>query len=195
MVYNLETNESTTPTEPLESIDVKWCETDTDFESLAEVTFVKRNLLPAGMRGMIAASDGVTSGGIWICENQPFPESELGISIDLAPHQAWLFGARVDPEFRGRGVYNRILGFATDELSRAGKRELLVAVNPDNRASDHVHKRWSKETVGKVIAVRIFQCVMCCCFGKTHCDRAISINGNRTPILVTANRGETICQH
>lgn len=93
-------------------------------------------------------------GGVWAGKDD-FAEANLGFQLELDPDQAWLYCAYVDRQARGVGAYSRVLSFAASDLRELGYRQLLVVIQPWNKASMHVHRKYETRTVGRIAVVRI----------------------------------------
>jgi hypothetical protein len=184
VIYELADKSSEIIQPDSDSVSVRWCSTDSEFDAVSEVTYVDPKLLPAGVTAVIAEVGNDVAGGIWCQAGSKFPENELGISLTLDKEQAWLFGAREDPKFRQRGVYGQILAFAIPSLAQRRTQKILVAVNPDNKASNRIHQRWSNKKVGKVFAARLISIVFCWSWGEAKCKRHFSFNSKTNPIPV-----------
>jgi GNAT superfamily N-acetyltransferase len=93
-------------------------------------------------------------GGVWGGIDS-FLEADLGFQIRLTDDQAWIYCAYVEKEARGSGAYRRVLSFAAHDLRERGYQRLLVVIQPWNKASMYIHKKFAKQTVGRIIAVRL----------------------------------------
>lgn len=123
------------------------------------------------------------AGGMWGTNNK-FLEAELGVEIQLAESQWWMFAAYVDKAWRRRGIYSRILVRTCDEVTKRGGKVHLVAVNPLNRGSNAVHSRQSIRTVGFVRALRFLKTTVCLTQGEIDRNQTLSWNSTRKPILL-----------
>lgn len=93
-------------------------------------------------------------GGLWGGVGR-FNEADLGFEIRLDPDQAWMYCAYLAKEARGEGIYKHLLAFAVQDLQERGYDRPRVIVQPWNKASTYVHRKYSSRTVGSIIAIRI----------------------------------------
>ncbi|SMP42119.1 Acetyltransferase (GNAT) family protein [Neorhodopirellula lusitana] len=101
-------------------------------------------------------------GGVW-CARDSFMENNLGFRIALAANQGWIYCAYVSTSLRGMGAYQRLLAFATHDVKPRGYDRLLVVIQPWNKASMHVHQKYSHHKVGRIVVIRILR--LCLVFG------------------------------
>ena len=93
-------------------------------------------------------------GGVWVGVDD-FLESNLGFQIQLRPDQAWLYCASIDKTVRGGGLYTRLLAHVARDVLDRGYRELLVMIQPWNRASMHNHEKYACGRRGQVTVTRV----------------------------------------
>jgi GNAT superfamily N-acetyltransferase len=116
-------------------------------------------------RVAIAELDGRAIGCAWVATGA-FAECELGLLVELAPDEAWLYAASVDPALRNRGVYRRLLEFVAEELRSAGTRRLLLGVTIGNEPSRRAHARQGAVEIGRVIVLRVLGITLCRAKGR-----------------------------
>jgi ribosomal protein S18 acetylase RimI-like enzyme len=104
-------------------------------------------------------------GGVW-GGIERFNEADLGFQIQLRPEQSWIYCAYVAAEARGEGVYKRVLSFAARDLREKGHDELRVIVQPWNRASMAIHRKYSNEIIGRITVIRVFALAIVFCSGQ-----------------------------
>jgi ribosomal protein S18 acetylase RimI-like enzyme len=122
-------------------------------------------------------------GGVWGGGGQ-FPESDLGFEIQLEDRQAWIYCAYVDSSARGRGVYKRLLAFAVTHLSDQGFENVYVVVQPWNRASTYIHKKYSLGCTGRITALRLFAISFVVCRGAAKSKRWYTTSIERKPVPI-----------
>jgi hypothetical protein len=164
-----------------ENVDVRWCQGESEIQAVEALTWFQRSSISGNAAACQATIDGELAGGFWSA-TQCFEETELGVRYLLDPGQAWLFAALVNREHRRLGVYNEILRFVLADLEAQGLNQLLVAVNPDNIGSLHVHRQHADRTLGTVIAIRCFAITICFVSGDIKRDRSVSFNSSKSPI-------------
>ena len=147
-------------------VDVSWAQSE-DISAIESLTYVDAEIIGPDVKIAQAKSNGQLAGALWSVENY-FLESELGVAIELSPDQLWLFAALVDKHFRGRRIYPRLLKHmcCDDSLAKKGSVEFLLSVNPHNKQSWKVHKKFAKRKLGEVFSMRVFGIAMCICFGE-----------------------------
>lgn len=101
-------------------------------------------------------NDETIVGGVWVGVDR-FLESNLGFEIDLRSEQAWLYCAYIDKSARDGGVYNRLLAKVAADVLQRGYQQMLVVIQPWNKASIHIHRKYSKRSVGRITAIRLFK--------------------------------------
>ena len=160
---------------------IQWASSDEQLAEAAKMSYIDRSLFSNPLRAAIATMDNQCVGAFWVA-NEHFDESELGVRVLLGPRQVWLFAAMVDKEKRGLGIYSRILQFVTSELGDEGVVDLLVAVNPVNKPSNHIHKKHSTETVGTVSAIRLLNWAGCFPSKPIKAKSKFTSNAKRKPV-------------
>ena len=140
-----------------DGIRFEWCDSDDQRALAQQLTYFQPN--PAADSTTISpqaclAYDGDEAvGGVWIVAGE-FMESELGLRIQLRPHQSWLFAACIAKSHRQRGIYTRMLQHV---LRSQADREIFASINPTNKASIAAHRSMIAETQGTSFALRVFR--------------------------------------
>ena len=159
------------------------CRTSAEIEAVEVLTWFRRELSSGELQAFQATLSGQLVGGVWIA-SKVFDEDELGVRLLLKPQQAWLFAAFVAAQARGKGVYSQLLSFVVSEVSRDFP-QIVLAVNPDNRPSNVVHKKASRRTLGTVVAIRFLKFSVCWTSGRIRKDRTCSWHATQYPIELT----------
>ena len=159
------------------------CRTPAEIEAVEVLTWFRQELSSDDLRAFQATLDGQLVGGVWIA-SKVFDEDELGVRLMLNQQQAWLFAALVSKQARGKKVYSKLLPFVVSEVSRDFPR-VVLAVNPDNRPSNAVHKKASRRTLGTVVAIRFLKFSVCWASGQIRKDRTFSWQATKHPIELT----------
>lgn len=102
-----------------------------------------------------ASTPQTVLGGVW-GGVESFHESNLGFQLQFDDEQSWIYCAYVSKEARGMGVYKRVLSFGANDLIEKGFKRILVVVQPWNKASMYIHRKYSQETLGTIAVVRLF---------------------------------------
>ncbi len=123
-------------------------------------------------------------GGVWGGFGN-FVEQNLGFDFRLKPNEGWIYCAYIDKAARGMGVYKRVLSFACAKMKENGFDRQLVVVQPWNKASTYIHKKYSKETAGRIIALRFLFLSMIFCTGKLKKDRTFTCRITKSPIQLS----------
>lgn len=136
--------------------------------------------------------DSAIVGGVWIGADD-FLESNLGFQIQLQPNQAWLYCASIDKSVRGRGIYTRLLSEVAKDVLQRGYDQLLVVIQPWNKASMHVHGKYIQQHVGRIIAIRILRWMHVHSSGGMSQDKRLTTQPTHNPIQITipSNRHTT----
>lgn len=122
-------------------------------------------------------------GGVWAGKDY-FIESDLGFEIRMRPKQAWVYCAYVSKAARGRGIYQRLLSFVGQHVAENGFEQLYVIVQPWNRASTYVHKKYSSKSVGRIVVIRIFSLAAVFRTGALTKDRTLTTQLVKNPVRV-----------
>ena len=87
-----------------------------------------------GHRAYVATLDGVPAAFGWVA-SRTASLGELGLTLRLRPDERYLWNFVTLPEYRGRGIYPRLLEAILTRLRRQGARRLWIAYAPENHAS------------------------------------------------------------
>jgi len=121
-------------------------------------------------------------GGVW-GGVESFIESNLGFRLLFDADQAWIYCAYIDPSVRGKGAYQRLLAFAVKHLDQQGYHRIYVVVQPWNKASIHVHRKFSQRRVGRITVVRILRWASVFGSGYLTKDRTWTTEPENNPVL------------
>jgi GNAT superfamily N-acetyltransferase len=165
----------------------RWCDNDDDFAAAKRLTFFETKDPDAATRYAAclaelrdAQGEREIVGGVWRGLEQ-FDEEDLGIRIQLADQQAWIFAAFVSKDHRGSGIYRRLLEHAIRS------QEALVhfaSINPYNKPSISAHRAFVKRTVGTCVAIRVFNFAFAFTKRDLRANRMFSSNAKSNPIEV-----------
>ena len=167
------------------NVQVSACQNEEQTKAVEALTWFKRSYSSGKNRSFQATIDGQLVAGVWLA-SEIFDEDELGVRLVMNERQTWLFAAFVSKNFRGQKIYGKLLPFVVNEGSRDFP-SVLLAVNPNNRPSNFVHKKWSQRTVGTVVALRLLGVSACWVFGQIRKDRTISWQAKKHPIQLTVD--------
>lgn len=104
----------------------------------------------AGGQVCLATHQNRLVGVIWFQPNC-YVDLDTAITIRLRSDQVWLYGSWVARDFRGRGLYRRLLCAAIDGLTtRQGIRQICLAVDQSNRRSRQVHEHLGARGIGNL---------------------------------------------
>ena len=166
-----------------DDVNISACRTEDQIKAVETLTWFKREYSTGSNRPFQATIDGQLVAGVWIA-TEVFDEDELGVRLMMNQRQAWLFAALVSKPYRGKGIYGKMLPFVVNETGQKFP-SVLLSVNPDNKPSNYVHKKWSQRTVGTVVAMRLVGVSICWVSGQIRKDRTISWNAKTQPIQLT----------
>lgn len=122
-------------------------------------------------------------GGVW-GGVESFVEADLGFRVQLDTDQAWIYCAYVSKQARGQGVYKRVLTFAADDLRKRGHTRLRVVIQPWNKASMYIHKKYSTRTVGRIMVVRIGFLAFVFCTGQLTKSKTVTSKIVAAPVEI-----------
>jgi L-amino acid N-acyltransferase YncA len=122
-------------------------------------------------------------GGVW-AGTESFIEASLGFRIVLENNQAWLYCAYVDENTRGLGIYKRLLSFVGSDLTTRRFERLLVVIQPWNKASMHVHQRFTKSKIGRIGVLRLLRWSFVFCSGGISKNNTITSQQTSDPVLL-----------
>jgi ribosomal protein S18 acetylase RimI-like enzyme len=109
-----------------------------DVARLATLTGRTRQELARRLRdghsAFVATFDGVPAAYGWVA-SRTASLGELGITLQLPSDERYLWNFVTLPEFRGRGIYPRLLEAIIVRLTRRGAQRLWIAYAPENHAS------------------------------------------------------------
>ena len=165
----------------MENVRIRWCETESDFQALENLSTFRRQSSTGELQGCLAERNGRNVGGFWAATKQ-FDESELGIRFVLDANQAWLFASKADDLRSAKDMYPKILAFVVAELSKQGRNQPLVAVNANDDIGQKFHQQHSLISPGWVLAGRTLRTACCLVGGEIDRDRAIAWNSTTQPI-------------
>ena len=122
-------------------------------------------------------------GGVWGGVDS-FIEADLGFEIQLEPEQAWIYCAYVAKPARGRGVYKRVLSHACTDLVRRGHSDLRVIIQPWNKASMAVHRKYADRVVGTIAVLRVLKWCWVWTTGGVTRDRTVTGRRVEDPVRI-----------
>lgn len=130
-----------------------------------------------------ADAEGDWIGGVW-AGNDSFLESDLGFQISLQSHQSWLYCAYVDRAARGQGLYRSLMAFVGQDLLQHEKSQLLVIIQPWNKASMHVHRQFATGELGRIIVLRVLWMSLIFSIGKLQQERGFTFRQRSNPVTI-----------
>lgn len=134
-----------------------------------------------------AADPNQIVGGVWVGVKD-FLEADLGFEIAFGDDQAWLYCAFINPDARGGGIYKRLLGFVGQNVKERGFGQFLVMIQPWNKASMYVHRKYSSREIGGVTVLRIFNMSWVRCSGAVDQDKCRARFGAGEPVKLTIGK-------
>lgn len=110
----------------------------TDVALLAQITRRTATVIEArfaeGHRAFVAELAGAPAAYGWIAERTA-SMGELGVTLRLGHNERYLWNFVTLPEYRGRGVYPRLLDAMLHQTFREGAHRVWIAFAPENHAS------------------------------------------------------------
>ena len=126
---------------------IKICDGERELEQLREITKADSAF------GVLATLDGEAVGGLGIALSD-FEDRDLGLSFLLGDQGAWIFAARVDEQYRRRGIYSQLMAQSAESRKNAGLAAPFIGVSTLNKGSHKAIKRFGTP-VGKVFVIRV----------------------------------------
>ena len=136
---------------PLSNAAVKLCDNEQELAELRELTSDYSE--QEGLIGVLAKVDGEVVGGLWMATND-YRDYDMGLSFCLGADRTWIYSARVEPDYRRRGIYSHMMSASAQSRNDQQKSAPLIAVSSVNTASSKAIQRFSTY-VGKVLVIRI----------------------------------------
>ena len=133
--------------DPFSAAAIKICDSEHELEQLRTFTSVDSAI------GVLATVNGKAVGGLWIALGR-FEDRDIGMSFLLDDQGAWIFAARVDEEYRRRGIYSQLMAQSAEARKNAGLAAPFIGVSALNKGSHKAIKRFSTP-VGKVLVIRV----------------------------------------
>jgi hypothetical protein len=157
-------------------------------DQMVDIQAVSPHVVPDEDRRHLTAYqarlDGQLAGVVW-CATNSYPETDLGLHLNLKPQQSWLFAAEVRPMFRGNGIYSRLVRFAMDDQGLSDSQRIFAAINPHNVASMKAHRKIILGKAGRVWVLRFLNQVFCCARGDgVHLNRCCSRDASGEPLEI-----------
>lgn len=140
--------------------------------------------LMMGDRVLMFKQNGMLSAYVWFRTNS-FKEVADGITYALSPKTVWLYDARVDTAYRGKGMYRRLLKAAARDLTKFGYSRIVLAVDNLNRNAVRGHLAADAIIVGRVLLVRVFGRGVCMAKTDKASGFRFAYGGPNSPIKLT----------
>lgn len=137
--------------------------------------------LMMGDRVLMFKQNGMLSAYVWF-RTGSFKEVADGITYALSPKTVWLFDARVDTAYRGKGMYRSLLRAAARDLKKFGYFRILLAVDNLNRNAVRGHLSAGATVVGRVLLVRLFGRGVCMAKAPKASEFRFAYGGPKSPI-------------
>jgi len=103
---------------------------------LADTISVFQQRFASGRQCYIARVEGRVVAYGWVTFDEE-KIGELGLSIRLAPGEAYIWDCATQPAFRGQRLYPALVTYIVDELWRAGLRRIWIGTDADNFPSQN----------------------------------------------------------
>ena len=136
--------------DPFSAAAVKICDGENELEQLREITGDTQQTRTIGV---LAKVDGKAVGGLWIALSD-YQDRDLGLSFLLGDQGAWVYLARVDAQYRRRGIYSHLMAQSADAGKKAGHAAPFIGVSSLNKGSHKAIQRFGT-SVGNVFVIRV----------------------------------------
>ena len=160
--------------DPFSAAAIKVCDGEHELEQLREITSVDSTI------GVLATVDGKAVGGLWIALSD-FEDRDIGLSFLLGDQGAWIFAARVDEQYRRRGIYSQLMAESAEARKSAGLAAPFIGVSALNKGSHKAIKRFGTY-VGKVLVIRVGSMAWARSTGKLKQNQSWTFQCTRRPI-------------
>ena len=107
-----------------------------------------RRRLEGGHEPYVALIDGEPASYGWVASRSG-DIGEISVAFDLPANERYLWDFKTRPDFRGRGIYPRLLAEIIEEESRSADRLWILAA-PENGASNTGIAKANFHTVGTI---------------------------------------------
>jgi len=113
-----------------------------------------KHRLESGQRLFLVKLDGEIAAYNW--HNIKEAALTVGINIPLKEEQIFLFDVHTFPEFRGRGLFKKIMAVSIMLMKKEGYREVHLTHMSDNFISEKVFRKIGFKNTKKYSLLRIF---------------------------------------
>jgi len=165
--------------DPFSAAAVKICDGEHELEQLRQITSV------ASTTGVLATIDGEAVGGLGIALSD-YEDRDLGLSFLLGDQGAWIYSARVDEEYRRRGIYSQLMAQSAKARKNAGLAAPFIGVSSLNKASHKAIKRFGA-FVGKVLVIRVGSMAWARSTGDLKQNQNLTFQCTRRPIQLVVS--------
>lgn len=104
--------------------------------------------LAGGHRPYVALIDGIPASYGWVATRSA-DIGEIGVAFELEATERYLWDFKTHPDFRGRGIYPRLLSGIVEQEMRTAERFWILAA-PENGASNTGIGKANFRTVGTI---------------------------------------------
>ncbi len=110
--------------------------------------------MAAGDCAVIAKIDSTVVGVCWLAFDR-YLDQDTETNVELSADDVWLYGAWVERQYRGRGIYRDIVSMASEHARRLNKSTFLFAVDFSNHVSRSTHESLGANWIGYVYGVKL----------------------------------------
>ena len=83
------------------------------------------------------------------------------------------------------GIYKRVLSFGANDLVERGYKRILVMIQPWNKASMYVHKKYYQKIIDRVAVIRLFSLCAVFTFGAVKKSGTLTASPFKKPVQLT----------
>ena len=160
--------------DPFSAATIKICDGEHELEQLREITKVDSAI------GVLATVDGEAVGGLCLALSD-FEDRDLGLSFLLGDQGAWIYAARVDEEYRRRGIYSQLMAQSAKVRKNEGLAAPFIGVSALNKGSHKAIKRFGAP-IGRVFVIRVGSMAWARSTGDLKQNQSLTLQCTRRPI-------------
>ena len=164
--------------DPFSAAAIKVCDGEHELEQLREAT--SDDTQQTRTIGVLATVGGEAVGGLWIALSD-YEDRDLGLSFLLGEQDAWIYAARVDEQYRRRGIYSQLMAQSAESRKNAGLAAPFIGVSALNKGSHKAIKRFGTY-VGKVLVIRVGSMAWARSTGELKQNQSWTFQCTRRPI-------------
>ena len=134
-------------------LQMRWA-VEADTPALFKRSALNLRRLELGDRAAVVMHGDKLVGKLWIAR-KVYCDWDTGLRVELAPHEAWLYGVWIHRDLRGKHLYSNLFAFACLSLQQESCQSLLLAVDWSNGLSQRIHEAFGGQRMGSIYGARL----------------------------------------